>query len=452
MLGWRITKNGEYRLGIPAISRQEEQVILELEERFKTAVANHSVSNNLESETLFKKLIFQYAKDNDIYIDSDQIEYLAKVARMHIYGFYFLEELLEDKEIEEISVIGSNKPVYVFVRNKGWKKVNACFTEDRTISDAINKMASGIGRRITHQNPRIDAILPNGSRLHASLPPISSGEITIRKFKEDPFSAIEIVNSKVLDSSVLAYLSIIMQSDSSLVIAGNTASGKTTTLNSLFAFVPLNERIVIAEQTPEITVPHPHQLRMVANQDMGVGLKDIVYDSLRMRPDRMIVGEVRNREEIEALFDVLLAGQARATYATMHATSVRELVQRLKNFGVAETDMKAIGFAMIQKRMMNYDDQGKGREIRRVTEICDMANEENVFSYDSISGKLEGKNICHLDRVLAEKLGTTEKKIREMKEEKKKIIEKSPRRFSEFTKYVQKRFFGFDHEFDGKND
>ncbi|MDO8554737.1 MAG: ATPase, T2SS/T4P/T4SS family [Candidatus Micrarchaeota archaeon] len=450
MLGWKITKNGEYKLDIPALSKQEEQVILELEEKFKDSVSRQSVSNSLDSEELFRRLMENYTKQNSIHIDSDQREYLAKVARMHVYGFYFLEELINNKNIEEISVIGPNKPVYVFLRNIGWQRVNACFTEDKTIVDAINKMASSIGRRITHQNPRIDAVLPNGSRLHASLPPISAGEITIRKFRNDPFSAIEIIESGVLDSSTLAYLSLIMQSDSSLVIAGNTASGKTTTLNSLFAFVPINERVIIAEQTPEINIPHPHSLRMVANQDMSVGLKDIIYDSLRMRPDRMIVGEVRNAIEIEALFDVLLAGQARATYATMHATSTRELVQRLKNFGVSEIDVTAIGFAMIQKRMMEYDGKKTGNEIRKITEIVDIKNNKLLFSYNTTTKKLEAKNKDHLDNLLANKLGVTSKEINDMQQERKKMIEKSPRKFSEFVTYVQNKLFGFKHEYNGK--
>lgn len=445
MLGWKITKSGEYRIRLPILSKEEEQAVLELEERFKEETAKNQLNREQGSE-MFKRLIHEYSKDSSTYMDSDQMEYLASIAMMHAYGFYFIEELIKDSDIEEISIIGPGKPAYVFLRNKGWKEVNALFTDEKTISDAINKMASKIGRRITYQNPRIDAILPDGSRLHASLPPVSAGEISIRKFRERPFSAMEIAQSGLIDTATLAYLSIIAESDSSLIIAGNTASGKTTTMNTMFGFVPLDERIVIAEQTPEINIPHMHQVRMVANKEMEIGLDDVIYDTLRMRPDRIIVGEVRNKKEVEALFDVLLAGQARASYATMHARSSDELIKRLENFGVSQLDVRSLGFVAIQKRMMMYQKGRRKSEIRRITEICEMSNgNTQVFAYNNQNGLLKRKNEKHLDGILAQTMGLSEREINEMAKEREKLIEKSPKNFQESVKYIQKKLFGLEY-------
>ena len=199
-IGWEILKKGDYILDLPRLSQEEEKTIEELEHRFKEATRNRKLETREDSQDILKGLLLESAKENSIYLESGQVEYLAKVALLHIYGFCFLEPLLADKEIEEISVIGTNKPAYVYLRNKGWASVNAQFTEDSAISDVVNKMARNLGRHITIQNPRLDAMLPDGSRLHATLKPVSNGEITIRKFRERPFSPPELVAHKTLDT------------------------------------------------------------------------------------------------------------------------------------------------------------------------------------------------------------------------------------------------------------
>jgi Flp pilus assembly CpaF family ATPase len=242
--------------------------------------------------------------------------------------------------------------------------------------DIINKMGQQLGKHITLQNPRLDTILPDGSRLHASLSPISGGEITIRKFRSEPYSLGELVKNETIEPKVAALLSLLMQNDHSIVVGGNTASGKTTTLNSLFSFVSQRERIIITEETPEINIPHPHQLRLVANRDLQIDLEGLVHDTMRMRPDRLIVGEIRKQDEFEALFEVLLSGQARGSYATMHAQSGIEALARMKNMGVSPTDLESIDCIIIQKRMQKYDPINKrNNEVRRIVEIAEVEEE-----------------------------------------------------------------------------
>ena len=371
MLGWRILGRGQYRLDIPILSRDEEELILAAEEAFREAARSAPAEGG--NGAMVRGALDCAAKAKGVYLERRQMEYLEGVAAMHICGFAFLGPLLEDATIEEISITGPGEPAYVYVRREGWKTVNATFENERAIADMVNRMGRNLGRHITLQNPRLDAMLPDGSRLHASLPPISRGEMTIRRFGERPFSPRELVENGTVSAGALAFLSIIMQCDCSLIVAGNTASGKTTTLNSLFSFTPANERVVITEETPEINIPHRHRLRLVANRDMGITLKDLVYDTLRMRPDRMIVGEVRNREEAEALFDVLLAGQARGCYATFHAQSSAEALSRLRSFGIRENDMGSIDCILVQRRMLAYDPRRrKNTEVRRVVEVAEL--------------------------------------------------------------------------------
>lgn len=442
MLGWRILSQGEYRLDLPVLSMEEQELISAAHERYREAARSRAFRSREESQKLIEDILERTASESGIYLERSQREYLGRISFMHIYGFAFIEPLLEDPQVEEISVIGPGRPVFVYLRNQGWKSVNAAFDEERSIAEMINKMARNLGRHITMQNPRLDAILPDGSRLHASLSPVSAGEITVRRFRERPFSPKELYESGTVSRDAVALLSALVQCDFSFLIAGNTASGKTTTMNSLFSFIPWNERVLITEETPEINIPHRHQMRLIANREMGISLKDLVYDSLRMRPDRMIVGEVRNREETEALFDVLLAGQARGSYATFHAQSAEEALSRLRSFGVREEDLQSIDCLIIQRRMLAYDPKRKRTaETRKVIEIAEVESGKCRIIYRDGSLK-EGRLIGRA----AESFGLTRKEMAAELLRRKRIIAKAQPSYGDFFKRFQNEFYGYHEE------
>jgi len=448
MLGWKILKEGEYRLTLPRLSGEEEEMICVVEERFKEAARVREMKSPEESKAFMKELLLNAAEENSIYLEKEQMDYIASAAYLHVYGFAFMDLLIADPEIEEISVIGLDTPVYVYIRNTGWKSVNVCFTTEKAIIDVVNKMAAGLGRHITMQNPRLDAMLPDGSRLHASLPPISSGEITIRKFRSRPFSPRELYELNSTTDEALAFLSLVMQSDNSVLVGGNTGSGKTTLLNALFSFVPANERILIAEETPEINIPHEHQLRLVANRDMGISLKDLMYDTLRMRPDRMIVGEVRNKTEFEALFDVLLAGQARGSYATLHSQGAVEAIQRMKSFGIDEMDLETVDCIVIQRRMLLYDPaKRKNVEVRKMTEIAEMnKGPKLLFAFDRKTGKLKFRQGGELLERVAESFGMSMKEIKAEWKLRTKLMGKAGPEFTPFFRDFQGKMYGINFE------
>ncbi len=430
LIGWRVTNEGKYKIPLPPLSEEEEEVLLFLEKKFRDMVAE---GNLKYKDKELKRAIDIVSDDLNVFIDIDQRNYLYEYAKHIIYGFSFFDYLLEDEEIEEISVIGVNKNVFVFIKNKGWKKTNVIIEDESFIMDIVNRMSSKIGRRITLQNPRLDAVLPNGSRLHASLYPISNGEITIRKFRKKLFTPKELVELKTTDIKTMAILSLIMQIDSSVIIAGNTASGKTTTLNALFSFIPKNERILITEESPEIQLPHEHQIRLIANKDMGISLKDLVYDSLRMRPDRMIVGEVKNKEEVEALFDVLFGGQARGAYATFHAQSSEEAILRLKKFGIDEEDIKSIDAIIIQRRLLKYDiKKRKNIEMRKIIELYDPKSKKQI---------IKNKNSFIIERIKNE-FNISEKELEEEINYRSKLIKETKGDIDEFINKIQNELYG----------
>jgi Flp pilus assembly CpaF family ATPase len=443
-LGWKMLAEGEYEIRLPRLSEEEEHVISLLEEGFRKEARKAEFSSREDVLRMLRRLLSKYAERDGILLDSEQLEYLPEMARLHIYGFAFLEIPLADPEVEEVSVIGVGKPAYVFVKKEGWKSANAMFTGEGALMDVINKMASHSGRRITLQSPKLNAILKDGSRLHATLPPLSAGELTIRKFSEEPFSPPELVSLKALPPRALAALSFIMQADCSLIISGNTASGKTTMLNTLFSFVPANERVVIAEESPEISIPHRQQVRLVANPQMGVTLKDLAYDTLRMRPDRFILGEARSREETEALFDSLLGGQARGCYATFHAQSAKETFRRLSFFGISELDFASIDAVLVQRRMLRYDPKKRSNtEIRRMTELVFGRRQLPLFTYvpkkDSWAEGREGMR--SFAEGMCAHLGLSRKEFASDFGKREKFVKKAME-FSEFADSFGEEFYG----------
>ena len=445
-LGWEILKEGEYKIKLPILSEEEKALVIELEKRFRE-LSRLKEFNKENVKSTLKEVLRRICEEENIYLEKEQERYIVEFSYHHIYGLAFIDFLLEDESIEEIAVIGMNKPAYVYIKNKGWLSVNAMFTDEFYFMDIINKMAKTIGRRITLQKPKLDAILPDSSRLHATITPISQGELTIRKFRKKPFSPLEIIKLSTSSPEIMALTSLFMQTDTSLLVAGNTASGKTTTLNALFSFIPNNERILITEETPEINIPHPHQVRLLANQELGISLMDLLYDSLRMRPDRIIVGEIRNKEEALALLDVLLGGQARGAYGTFHAQSSREALQRLRSFGIEEMDLNSIDLILVQRRIGLYNIKEKRIvEVRKIVELSLVENSKAIplFKFDPVKktwkqGELK-KAFSHLSKLY----GVGEEKIKELYKRRVKEILSFPVEFVEFYKTIQKAWFGQD--------
>ncbi len=408
LLGWGAAKEKcGYDIGLPVLSSEEEEVVLEVSERFKEMSKSPAIGEAADAKEKIQSLILEYCGENGITADSEQEKYLSECAYLNCIGFALLEKPLKDPAVEEVAVIGLGKPVYVYARGKGWLRTNGYFTKQEVVIDLINKMGRGIGRRITMQSPRLNAVLPDGSRLHASIPPVSGTELTIRKFRENPMTAPELALLKTYSSEALAFLWVLMQSDLSIIIAGNTASGKTTTLNALFSFVPLAERVLITEETPEINIPHVHAVKLLANDELGITMGSLVADSLRMRPDRVIVGEVRTPSEVSALVETVLSGQARGSYATFHAQSAKECVRRMASLGVLEADLRSIDAIVVQRRMLRYGAKERiTHEIRRCTEICEIDKENPLlavplFTYDYARDALVP---CHSGSRLLERI------------------------------------------------
>jgi len=368
---------------VPVLSSQEASLLRSAIDEYMERQKNHHLSA-LESFSAF-------IKERNISLDKPQHEYLAKVISRIASPAGIISELLEHENLEEIAVIGigKSKPVYVYDRAFGWVQTNLYFSREREIRNIVNVVASKLGRRLTLKTPSLNAFLEDGSRMNALIEPasVSGPAITIRKFTKSPLTPLELHAYGAVSLRHLAFIWLALQSDCSALVCGNTGSGKTTLLGSLFNFIPQNERIVIVEETPEINIPHRHAVRMATSEGIDAGMSELIVNTLRMRPDRVIVGEVRRRDEAAAYIDTLLAGQGKGSYATFHAQSGQEAIARLQNLGALDSDLAALDLILVQKRWSSFSG-GACREERKLVEISEPHWQ---------GGKMRAQKICGFD-------------------------------------------------------
>ncbi|HDR53652.1 MAG TPA: CpaF family protein [archaeon] len=277
-----------------------------------------------------------------------------------------LEPLLADPSIEEIMVNGIDQPVFVYSRQHGMLPTPLSFTDPSFFLEISNRILSGLGRRVDASHPRANGMLESGDRVAVIIPPYSRDYLMdIRRFTAEPLTILDLVSSAMLDSRTAAFLWLVMEAGNLNVgVVGNTGSGKTTLLNTLTRFIPEHERLVLVEEVPEIVPLHSQVVHLVSADSLGITLRDAIIDSLRLRPGRVIVGEVRSDEEVQALRESCLAGQALGTYFTYHGQSAGLARRRLEAQGFAPHDLDAIDLLVVCRRL-----EQKGRAIRRVVEL-----------------------------------------------------------------------------------
>jgi Flp pilus assembly CpaF family ATPase len=393
--GLIVAKNEQRWLIInaPELSAKEEKFFCTVLEEIKHV--NKEIKANADVYFLLK----EFCLENLVLLGKEQREKILTLLEWETIGESILTPLLRDPSFEEIVINGPKKPIMVYHITFGWLTTNAWFNSEEKIKTIINKMAAPLGRQLSYHSPLLNAVLKDGSRLNASMNPIAFSGInaTIRKFKENPFTPSGIVQQGTIEKKAMGFLWLAMQTSCSILICGNTGSGKTTTLNALFCFLPKEERIVVAEETPELLLPQNHTIKLNTAEQVNVTLSTLVDNTFRMRPDRVIVGEIRNKEEANAFVNTMLAGQAKGSYATFHAESAQEALQRLVSFGIEERTLASLDLIVVQKRI-NLMEKGIRKEERKIVEICEVVKEKNsvkakkLFEYNFSEKKLEEKN------------------------------------------------------------
>ncbi len=294
-----------------------------------------------------------------------------------MYGLGDIELLMLDDWLEEIALNGAANPISVYHRKFGWLKTNLRIPSEEDIYNFASQIGRKAGREITLLSPIMDAYLTSGDRVSATLFPISTqgDTITIRRFARNPWTVIDFIDERLntMSSEMAAFLWLSIQYEMNILVIGGTASGKTSTLNTLCHLLPPSQRVITIEDTRELSMPSylkwnwiPLTTRNPNPEGKGgVGMLELMVSSLRMRPDRIILGEVRRRREAEVLFEAMHTGHA--AYSTVHADNAPQLIRRLTNrpIELPATELEALHLIVVQ-----YRDRRKG--VRRMHEIAEV--------------------------------------------------------------------------------
>ncbi len=306
-------------------------------------------------------------------IDEKVQNHLIGLIIHEMLGLGKLEMLLADGRLEEIAINGASDPVWVYHKKYGWLKTNIIVPSELEIVNYAMSIGRRVGRQITVLNPLMDAHLITGDRVNATLFPISTrgNTLTIRKFRRSPWTITDFIENKTISPDVAALLWLGIQYEMNAIVAGGTASGKTSFLNALTPFIPSNQRIITIEDTRELTLPKfLHWIPLTTREPNPEGKGEItmlqlLVNSLRMRPDRIILGEIRRAREAEVLFEAMHTGHS--VYATIHAYTAEQTYRRLINppINVPEMMLEALNLITVCFR-----DRRLG--IRRIFQVAEL--------------------------------------------------------------------------------
>ncbi|KJR98327.1 MAG: type II secretion system protein E [Peptococcaceae bacterium BRH_c4a] len=410
----------------PVVRKLPERPLTPVSGIFPRKDPYQDLKNNLH-----KKVIAELAPDNDMEKTSQKIaalvnelldkegEHLPRHERQRIaaeivdeaIGFGPITPLLRDPAISEVMV---NGPHQVYIERQGkLEKTDVCFRDNNHVLHIIEKIVAPIGRRIDESMPMVDARLPDGSRVNAIIPPLALNgpSITIRKFFRDPLSINNMINFGSLTETMGYFLEASVRGRMNIVVSGGTGSGKTTTLNVLSSFIPNDERIVTIEDAAELQLRQEHLVTLESRPPNlegkgAVTIRDLVRNSLRMRPERIIVGEVRGGEALDMLQAMNTGHDGSLT--TGHANTPRDMLSRLETMvlmagmdlpvrAIRDQISSAIDLIVQQSRFRDGS-----RKITHITEVQGMEGDvivlQDIFVFKQTgvdeNGKVQGRYIA----------------------------------------------------------
>jgi pilus assembly protein CpaF len=341
-------------------------------------------------------------------LNTSERELVTEYILNELFGLGPLESLLADKTISDILV---NGPRQVYIERRGrLERVDIKFRDDAHLMQIIDRIVSRIGRRVDESSPMVDARLQDGSRVNAIIPPLSidGPVLSIRRFGSEPLTIKDLIDLKALTPQLVQILEACVKSRLNILISGGTGAGKTTMLNSLSGFIPHNERLVTIEDSAELLLQQPHVVRLETRppniEGRGeIAQRSLLRNALRMRPDRIIVGEVRGEEAIDMLQAMNTGHDGGLT--TIHANSARDALARLETM-IAMANLRISDKAMRQQicsainLIIQVSRMSDGtRKVMSVSEVVGMEGEiitmQEVYKFTrtgmGLNGEVQGQ-------------------------------------------------------------
>lgn len=386
----------------PSLSDHEEEVRKKLKHFFKM-LADINVTNltKEEKEKFLKETLDKIVEDNNLefipkekkkdkkngfsFKQKKELTDEEKEARDKIYyhlfrdfiGFGRIDVLMRDDEIEDISCDGASVPVFIYHKKYDEMTTSVKFEDSKELNSFVIRLAQVCGKQISIFSPIVDGKLPDGSRLQTTLAKTvtSDSTFTIRRFKENPLTPVDLLNFESISFEMAAYFWLAIENASSVLFCGGTASGKTTALNALSLFIPPQHKIVSIEDTREVNLPHKNWIAGTTRKGFSasddktgkdIDMFDLIRAALRQRPKVIMVGEVRGKEAY-SLFQAMSTGHT--AYSTVHASTIHTLIQRLENppIELPRALLTSLDVIVFQ----NAINMG-GKTVRRMTSVTEV--------------------------------------------------------------------------------
>jgi len=381
--------NKIYEVGILEIGKYTNLIVEKVKEDLLREGIFDSESENYSYENMKKSYVNKVEELLRFYFPMMDFETRQKLITYVVQkslDLGFVDILIADSGIEEITINGSDAKVMVYHRKHGWLKTNLQFLTDEEIKNIALRIALENKKFYSNLSPLLDAHLRGGHRVNATLDAVSKkgSTITIRRFSDKPWTVTDLVNSGTSSAPVLALIWIAIENEMSLIVTGGTGSGKTSFLNAISSFIPIAQRIISIEDTREIRLPTyahwvPMEARQANQEGRGqVSMLDLIINSLRMRPDRILIGEIRKKEEAEVLFEAMRTGHS--VYGTFHANTSQETVLRLSSppINIPKISLNALGLIVVQHR-----DRKTGQRVTlQVAEMTESGDDRVIFQHN----------------------------------------------------------------------
>ena len=374
-------KTNEYRyeIGEPALTDDERNVKKELCHLFKMlADINTFDMDKKEKEKFLLETLERIIIDNDIAFEEPSRDAIFYHIFRDFLGYGRIDILMHDDGIEDISCDGPDTPIFIHHRKYESIETNIYFEDEPELNNFLGRLCQISGKQISIFSPIVDGKLPDGSRLQATLAKtVTKGStFTIRKFRETPLTPIDLIDFHSMSTEMAAYFWMAIEDGASILFCGGTASGKTTALNALMLFIPASHKIISIEDTREVNIPHKNWIAGTTRKGFAasdesksgkdIDMFDLIRAALRQRPRVIIVGEVRGKEAY-SLFQAMATGHT--AYATVHASTIHTLIQRLENppIELPRALLTSLDIIVFQ----NAVDIG-GKMVRRMTSVTEI--------------------------------------------------------------------------------
>jgi len=409
------TLSPKYHVIEPTLAENEKKSLEKIKEiMFQVVdVDLRSLDSREKAEEWLRNYVDKIIKHYKIKTEKESLEKIRYYLVRDLTGFGKIDPMMHDHMLEDISCDGPGIPIYIWHRIYESLPTNVMFENEEELDSFVVRLAYLAGKHISIANPILDASLSDGSRIQLTYGKEvtrKGSTFTIRRFRADPLTIPDLIELKTMNSMMAAWFWLIIERKFNLLIGGGTASGKTTTLNSLCAFIPFNSKIVTIEDTPELNIPNENWISSVARVGFGssgaadITLFDLLKAAMRQRPDYVIVGEVRG-EEAYTLFQAMATGHG--GLSSIHCDSVASAFNRLESepMNIPRTLLPILDTAVMQSKVRVAE-----QVARRVTSVAEVVELDpvskeiitnEVFRWDPKSDLLEysGKSVL-LDRIM----------------------------------------------------